>query len=215
MEEATKASEDDPKTSLEKKKSHKLIWLVLWQLQSIIEFIHFLIHNLDTLNINLYIHSELSVVHPCMDTVLTSEYCMDTASTGSYGKTVFPGGMLFTNEYYMWGMIFTEIQDSLWHQCHVNMGTPNFGDPRSKSYIHLGTPSPDPSITWPQHNLRLDSCWQCWWRVWILLILDYKHFAMMSYFYVIGLSYFKYTLGYRNFRSNGRRIALKLWKQSL
>ena len=40
-------------------------------------------------------------------------------------------------------------------------------------------------------------------RVWILLIYR-KHFAMMSpFFAVIGLSYFKYTLEYRNIRSNG------------
>ena len=38
----------------------------------------------------------LTIVNLVWDTVFTSEYCMGTASTGSYGGTIFPGGIRYS-----------------------------------------------------------------------------------------------------------------------
>ena len=60
--------------------------------------IHICVH-LDTLNNNLYFHSELSIVHMYGIQHSLVNIVWDTASTGSCGGTVFPlGGTLFTSE---------------------------------------------------------------------------------------------------------------------
>ena len=106
------------KANMEKKVK---IWVVLWQLQSIIDFILWVMCISSTVNWAKYIciGIQYSLLNLVYDTVFSNEYFMGyTASTGSYRGTVFPGGTLFTTVTNVCG-----VRHSLGYRIHSDTGT--------------------------------------------------------------------------------------------